>query len=318
MKLRPHPGSTVAALFVIFLTGCTGTSVKVFDHTLIDGRKQPRRPDVRPIVWGATGRIDTLDPTLPESANEVITLIHARLFKFSARGTVTNDLASATTANDDGSVSIRLREDATWHDGQRVTSRDVVATWRHVSATPPSSKRVMDLAGIKAIEPVGAYEVRVSLDRPGTEIEHKLAALCIVPAHVLEADSSALDMLGIGAGPFKLADRMGDTVTLVPHRDWHGGNVKPAGIIVRVIEDDRERARALAVGRIDAALIKPESLPLVGDGARFRIEEALESHVFAASRDLLGLQIGKIVHAHEATRHLWRASWKPVPHSRRR
>lgn len=261
---------------LLLLCACSGTSVKLFDNTVIDGRRQPRRETVRPIVWGGGLPLRSFDPNGAAGWCEVTSLLHARLFSVDSRGRLSRDLAANSRTTDDGRTWIvTLRTDGQWHDGVQVTPKDVVATWNALVASESSETRrnLVDVAGVVAVE-ADDRDVSFKLSHPFPELPDMLTEMAVLPAHVLEAGKDALEKLPIGAGPFKLAERSASTYAMIPHRTWHGGSVRPEFLVVRIIEDDRERARALARETIDATHIKPESLELLGDPKRFRIHRA--------------------------------------------
>ncbi|NRA96489.1 MAG: ABC transporter substrate-binding protein [Planctomycetes bacterium] len=261
---------------VLFLCSCSGTSVKFFDNTIIDGRKQPPRESVRPIVWGGGLPLKSFDPNGEAGWCEVTSLLHARLFTADSQGQLSRDLAEdAHAANGGRTWSVTLRTDARWHDGAAVTANDVLATWKALANDGSSETRrnLTDVAGVVSVEAKGST-VRFNLSHPFPELPDILTEMAVLPAHVIESGPGAIEEHPIGAGPFKFLGRAGNTFTMAPHAAWHGGAVRPPSLLVKIIEDDRERGRALARGVIDAAHVKPESLSLFGDAERFRIHRA--------------------------------------------
>ena len=272
---------------LLLLCACSGTRVQVFDSTLIEGRGQPPRESIRPIVWGGGLPLKSFDPNGAAGWCEVTSLLHARLFTTDTRGRLSNDLAAdARTEGDGRTWIIRLRDDGRWHDGAAVTARDVMATWRALAADPKSETRrnLVDVAGVVSVEASGD-SVRFNLSRPFPELADILTEMAVLPAHIIGAGPGAIEKRPIGAGPFRLVRQSPGTFAMAPHVQWHGGGVRPPALVLKIIEDDRERARALAGGMVDAAHVKPESLALVGDPARFRVHRASSGVIRAMPLD---------------------------------
>ncbi len=115
--------------------------------------------------------------------------------------------------------TITLREDVTWHDGERLTARDVVFTIDAIHAIPDSPyARILQIDGtpIRATA-VDAKTIRITLPRPYAPFLQSLV-IPIVPAHKfadLEGAKNLADFAGrwsndvdpaevVGTGPFRI------------------------------------------------------------------------------------------------------------------
>ena len=97
----------------------------------------PEIPEVKPSSGGVysealIGQFNRLNPVL-DYANpvdqDVDRLIFSSLLRFDDRGLPVNDLIESMGISQSGeNYNISLRQDATWHDGQPVTSADVLFT----------------------------------------------------------------------------------------------------------------------------------------------------------------------------------------------
>ena len=87
-----------------------------------------------------------------------------------------------------------MRPDATFHDGRRLTSDDVVASLRRIRDDPPEGELGTSgvyqsyLAG-SAIEPRGAEGVEVRLPGPMADLLDILVELVILPAGAWTEDA---------------------------------------------------------------------------------------------------------------------------------
>src|SRR5690606_37980487 len=97
--------------------------------------------------------------------------------------------AEMPEVSEDGrTVTVRLREDVTFHDGKPFTSEDVVFTWNAILdtnvATPIRERLALDglIEGVRAL---GEYTVEFKLTRLDPAFVERLYT-GIVPAHALE------------------------------------------------------------------------------------------------------------------------------------
>jgi peptide/nickel transport system substrate-binding protein len=99
---------------------------------------RPNAPAVQAVRGGTyrealVGSLQRLNPLLDsynQADHDVDRLIFSGLIGFDSSGSPKPDLAEGWVISDDGlSYTVILRRDATWHDGQPVTSRDVLYTF---------------------------------------------------------------------------------------------------------------------------------------------------------------------------------------------
>src|SRR5690606_23051265 len=117
--------------------------------------------------------------------------------------------AEMPEVSDDGrTVTVRLRDDVTFHDGEPFTSEDVVFTWNAILdpdvATPIRERLALDglVEGIRAVDD---YSVEFTLTRLDPAFVERLYA-GIVPAHALEGEdlnATAFNRAPIGTGPYQ-------------------------------------------------------------------------------------------------------------------
>jgi len=82
-------------------------------------------------VEGVTSSAQYLNPMLAATSvdDDVVRLVFSGLSRYTSNGSIEGDLAQSFSTSDDGKVwTFRIRDDATWHDGQPVISDDVVYT----------------------------------------------------------------------------------------------------------------------------------------------------------------------------------------------
>jgi peptide/nickel transport system substrate-binding protein len=92
---------------------------------------------------------------------------------------------------------VTLRDDVRFSDGEPLTARDVVFTFK----TAAGSGSVVDLSFLADVEAVGDDRVRFTLKEPRSTFVHTLATLGIVPAHAYDRRYASQP---IGSGPYRL------------------------------------------------------------------------------------------------------------------
>ncbi len=159
-------------------------------------------------VEGIVGHPSSVNPLTArtQADRDLVALLFRGLVRLGAGSTVLPDLADRWTVNPTGSRwTFHLRDDGSWHDGEPVTSADVVytvgvlhdpdysgplaSTWAEVTATALDPQTVQFDLG----DPVGGFL--------------QVAALPLLPAHILSGvpvsaladDPFATDPIGSGA-----------------------------------------------------------------------------------------------------------------------
>ncbi len=213
------------------------------------------------------------------SSNTPAMLTHSRLFDLDRNNTPHPDLALEWDVSDDASVyTFKLRQDATWHDGEPVTSNDVVETVRLIltQATNINPRRwISSLKGGQDFydgvtdELPGVYapdDFTVVFELEDTNVGWHLSAttdLQILPAHIFSevnpedivehhAPAWYTPELNIGSGPFKFVQAERDQfVELVRNEDYYGGRPKLARIIFKNFGAADTQFIALQKGELD-------------------------------------------------------------------
>ncbi len=177
----------------------------------------------RPYVEGAVGTAVSVTPLTATTQidRDLVALVFAGLVRNGPNGTIVPDLAERWSVDDEGKRwTVRLREDARWHDGEPVTADDVVFTVRTLQDpdyTGPSGTSW----GEVAVAAIDDRTVSFSLETP---LGGFLQALTqpIAPAHLLgdvpvgDLPDDPFGRQPVGSGPFALVDLSDAGATLIP------------------------------------------------------------------------------------------------------
>jgi peptide/nickel transport system substrate-binding protein len=163
------------------------------------------------------GSISRLNPLLEQNNapdRDVNRLIFSSLIRFDARGMPVPDLADSWGVSQDGTIyNISLRPNAFWHDGQPVTSEDVLFTIEMIkddsSFFPPDVRELWKSVEIKQLN---ERTLQFLLPEPFAPFLDYLT-FGIVPRHILgdippaEMAAAQFNLSPIGSGPYKF-DRL--------------------------------------------------------------------------------------------------------------
>jgi len=187
------------------------------------GLATPDPAAARPYVEGMLGAAVSVSPLTARTQvdRDLVALIFSGLVRNGPGGTIVADLAESWSVDTTGRTwTVVLRDDATWHDGEPVTSADVAFTirtlqdpqytgpgatsWREVTVTTPSPTEVT----FTLTTPLGGF--LQALTQP------------IAPVHLL--GDVPVDLLPehpfgrqpVGSGPFSLIELTDTSASLVP------------------------------------------------------------------------------------------------------
>jgi len=216
---------------------------------------------------GVIGRLDTLNPIYASTQSErsASYLIFSSLFRYDSANNLESDLGRTWTASADGKVyTVKLREDAKWHDGEPVTADDVVFTLGLIKNPQTRSYLYRTWQDIQ-VKALSRYEVQFTLPGAYAPFPHALT-FGILPKHVIEKASparlreNAFNREPIGSGPFAFksiqvinpdADRV--VLQLERNDEYHRGPVKLERFQLHTFQDHDALRQGFLSREVNAA-----------------------------------------------------------------
>lgn len=211
----------------------------------------------------------TLDPHMSTATGtfDFATQIFEPLFAIDSKYVPQPMLAESYDMSDDGkTVTIKLREGVSFHNGKEMTAEDVIASmnrWKEVSI---SSKANL---GDAKFESNGDYEVKITLAEKNPLIISTLANpqqfAAIMPKEIIESANADGITEYIGTGPFKVEEykdtqqlhlkKFEDYSALDTPSDGLSGNkeAKVDDIYIDIVTDETIRFSGLQTGEYDLA-----------------------------------------------------------------
>lgn len=230
----------------------------------------PPEVEVQPVSGGVytealVGRFGRLNPVLDyynTADRDVDRLLFRGLIQFDDRGVPQGDLAESWGISADGSVfNFSIRSNAVWHDGQPVTSRDVIFTAQLLSQpNAPLPEDVRKLWQQVEMLELDERTVQFRLPEPFAPFLDYLA-FGLLPSHLLgELSLDALvnadfNLQPVGNGPYRLESVLSENgeisgVALRAFEDFYAGRPFIDQVVFRYYPDEQAALAAYRNGDV--------------------------------------------------------------------
>lgn len=208
----------------------------------------PRTPrDPSALIIGIEAYPDQRDPRLATDAlsHKINQLIYSGLFRINTQLELEPDLAEAVEFIDNQTLQIRLRE-AQFHNGQRLTSQDVQATYDSIKVAELLSPHRRNFELIKKIVILDEQNFRLYLTEPFAPLLTSLT-MGILPASTVKEG-----FVPIGTGPYRITQTaLREKIALEANPYYYRDPPRIARLVFRTIFDDSLRTLELVKGRLD-------------------------------------------------------------------
>src|SRR3990167_10027194 len=137
------------------------------------------------LIEGVVGNPRFINPVLAisEADKNLVTLIYSGLVRITPNGEIENDLAESVTVSDDRQIyTVRITEDARFHDGIPISVDDVIFTIQKITNPSIKSPRRGNWDGI-VVEKIDEKTVSFNLKQPYTPFIYNLT-VGILPKHI--------------------------------------------------------------------------------------------------------------------------------------
>jgi peptide/nickel transport system substrate-binding protein len=222
----------------------------------------PAQAESQPLRIGMRDDPDILDPTFSRTyvGTVVMTAVCDKLFDFDAKLNIVPMLATGYEWTDSKTLTIHLRPDVKFQNGEALDAAAVVYTLqRHLTAN--GSFRRSEIGAMDHAEVVDPLTVRVVMKQPFSPFVAVLtdrAGMMVAPK-AAEAAGKDFGLHPVCAGPFSFVDRVAqDHITLERFAGyWDASRVHYDRVVYRVIPDSSIRLANLQAGSLDLTEIAP-------------------------------------------------------------
>lgn len=177
-------------------------------------------------------------------------------------------LATEWEQVDDLTYHFKLREGVKFHDGNTMTSEDVIFSFQRAKESGVVSTY---LSFIDSVEADGEYAVTMRISSPYAQIYQALSnpSAVIVSKAAVEKYGDDFAKNPVGTGAYQLVEwRAADSVTLTSFADYWGEPAKTKNVEIRIIPEGSQRTIMLENGEVDiACAILPNDAARVEENA---------------------------------------------------
>jgi len=187
----------------------------------------------REAIVGNPGRLNPMLDWLNPADHAIDQLIFSSLIRFDDRSVPQGDLADSWAVSQDGKTYNFLLRDAKWHDGQPVTSEDVVFTANLLrSEAIPVPEDLKEFWRKIEVEALDDQVIQFRIPEPYAPFLDYLT-FGVLPKHIWEGIppeefmNSSLNLSPVGSGPyqfeqFTIRDGEIEGVNLVVNKNYYG------------------------------------------------------------------------------------------------
>lgn len=198
----------------------------------------------------------TLDPadTAAIPTLDVLCGMYDSLVTFDKDMNVVPCLATEWNQDDELTWTFKLRDDVTFHNGDKMTAADVVYSIKRVAQSAKNASLFSALADAEAVDDT---TVKFTLTEAAPTFLNNLAntASAILPEkYMTENGEEIITSKPVGTGAYKFVEwKQGSSVTFEANENYWGGEVPTKNVMMRVIPEASQRTIALETGEIDVA-----------------------------------------------------------------
>jgi len=215
------------------------------------------------IIEGVVGRIQVINPLYAESNpadRDISRLVFSGLVKTGLGREFLPDLAASWEVLDKGKTYLfKLRDNAKWHDGDRMLAEDVVFTIQVIQNEGYAGPLKSAWQGIE-VTALDTATVRFSLPNPSTFFLSQ-ATVGIIPAHlfahlpVAEIGNPDNNRQPIGAGPYQIIDTIAakDSLNLVANPNYYAEQPFIDKIVFYFFDSEKSLLGAIRSGTVTSA-----------------------------------------------------------------
>jgi peptide/nickel transport system substrate-binding protein len=168
---------------------------------------------------------------------------------------------SWSISNNQKTITFKIREGLYWADGEKLTSKDVMFTWKLVTDKNTRTPYASDYQLVKKASIPDPYTFRVTYEESYAPALDTWTALHILPEHLLkneDINSTYFSRNPIGSNYYKLDNwKSGQQVSLTRNPLSINGKANINNLISRIIPDTSSQFLELTADNIDLMNINP-------------------------------------------------------------
>jgi len=208
--------------------------------------------------FALSGNPDSLDPqkTAGTLTFQTVKSIYDTLVEVDQTEKLVPALAESWSVSPDGLVwTFKLRPGVVFHNGQKLTSKDVKATFDRIKAKETAAPKAGEFAAISTIGVPNATTVVFTLSKPYAPFLGLLASgwAAILPSSLIEKGHDFAKK-PVGTGPFVMKEWVRDSrIVLEKNKSyWIKGCPRVDRVVMNIIPERAVQVQGLMSGAVDA------------------------------------------------------------------
>ena len=184
------------------------------------------------------------------------------LLKYDESLNYSPDIAESwSISNNQKTITFKIREGLFWADGKKLTSKDVMFTWKLVTDPNTRTPYASDYQLVKKATTPDPYTFKVTYEESYAPALDTWTSLHILPEHLLkneDVNSTYFSRKPVGSNYYKLKNwKSGQQVSLIRNTLSINGKANIDNLISRIIPDTSSQFLELTADNIDLMSINP-------------------------------------------------------------
>jgi peptide/nickel transport system substrate-binding protein len=202
------------------------------------------------LVVGLSAETESMDPYLvyQNAGNTIMFAVFDTLLTVAPDGSLGPGLATEWTVTDDTTIALTLRDDVTFHDGERFDATTVRSSIYRMQDRDPTTGEPLtdqtrllnsgmrnDYASIESVDAVDPTHATLHLSRPDAALLSALGRLFMVPPKYLtEVGNADFAQRPVGTGPFRFVEWQKDDHSTFERNPDYWASPRGAPLVDRV------------------------------------------------------------------------------------
>lgn len=224
---------------------------------------QQKDNDVRVAIYTTPSSLSLIGNT-DLSSTQIASMISDGLVAYDAKSQYVPMVARSWELSPDAkTLTFHLRDGVLWHDGQRVTSRDVAYTVNKIlDPATQATSWVSSFANVASVETPDELTLVVHFKEVYADALEPWR-VPLVPEHVASKDANFLAGSfahhPIGCGPFRFVSHAaGQSVVLDAFDKYWGGRPPMDRMVLKIVSAERTGYESLLLGDLDMLAVTPD------------------------------------------------------------
>jgi peptide/nickel transport system substrate-binding protein len=231
-------------------------------------------------------KLNPLQIVSPQLDKDILELVYDPMIRIDETGEIIPVLAEDFTEEktDDGlAYRFILRDDVYWHDGEKLTTEDVEATFNLIKELGASEVPNVYSGGPAQnieLEVLDDYICRFTVEDGILPNFFETMTFKIVPEHRIDQYRNAFvrwteieELVTVGTGPYRLNEIVNDRVNLVANENYYKGEPRIRNFVFKLLRDADEAISAVKTGQIHGiANLNRDIIARVNDNSNFNLK----------------------------------------------